>query len=46
VIKHLVDMGAIVDLMLRSPTSNQIFELTPVTSEYLIDKYQLEIPNK
>lgn len=46
VLKHLLDIGAIVDLVLRSPTSNQLFELTPVSSQYLIDKYQLEIPSK
>jgi len=46
VLKHLVDIGAIVDLVLRSPTSNQMFEFTPVSEQYLIDKYQLEIPGR
>lgn len=43
VLKHLKDLGAIFDLVLRSPTSTEFFELTPVTSDYLLDKYELEI---
>lgn len=43
VLKHLKDLGARFDLVLRSPTSTEFFELTPVTSDYLIDKYNLEI---
>jgi pilus assembly protein CpaB len=42
VLKHLKDTGAIFDLVLRSPTSNLIFELEPVTPQYLIDLYGLE----
>ena len=42
VLKHLKDTGAIFDLVLRSPTSNLVFELDPVTPEYLIDLYGLE----
>lgn len=42
VLKHLKDTGAIFDFVLRSPTSNIIFDLEPVTSEYLIDLYGLE----
>jgi pilus assembly protein CpaB len=42
VLKHLKDTGAIFDLVLRSPTSNLVFELEPVTPEYLIDLYGLE----
>ena len=42
VLKHLKDTGAIFDLVLRSPTSNLIFELEPVTEDYLIDLYGLE----
>jgi Flp pilus assembly protein CpaB len=44
VLKHLKDAGAQFDIVLRSPTSNQLFELTPVIEEYLIDRYQLEVP--
>ena len=43
-LKHLIDIGAIFDLVLRAPTSDQFFDLQPVMSEYLIDRYQLEIP--
>jgi pilus assembly protein CpaB len=43
VLKHLKDLGARFDLVLRSPTSTEFFELTPVTSDYLLDKYELEI---
>jgi Flp pilus assembly protein CpaB len=42
VLKHLKDKGAEFDIVLRSPTSNQLFDMSPVTSEYLIDRYQLE----
>jgi pilus assembly protein CpaB len=43
VLKHLKDLGATFDFVLRSPTSTEFFELTPVTSDYLLDKYELEI---
>ena len=43
VLKHLKDTGATFDIVLRAPTSNQLFELTPVIDEYLIDRYQLEV---
>jgi len=42
VLKHLKDTGAIFDFVLRSPTSNLLFELEPVTEDYLIDLYGLE----
>lgn len=42
VLKHLKDTGAIFDFVLRSPTSNQLFELEPVTEDYLIDLFGLE----
>ena len=42
VLKHLKDSGAIFDLVLRSPTSNLVFELDPVTPEYLVDLFGLE----
>jgi pilus assembly protein CpaB len=40
VLKHFKDTGANFDFVLRSPTSNQLFDFTPVTSKYLIDRYQ------
>jgi pilus assembly protein CpaB len=41
VLKHLVDAGGIVDIVLRAPTSDEVFELDPVTNEYLKDRYEL-----
>jgi hypothetical protein len=43
VLKHLKDTDAIFDIVLRSPTSTIQFELTPVTEEYIIEFYGLEI---
>jgi pilus assembly protein CpaB len=42
ILKHLKDTGAIFDLVLRSPTSNLVFDLEPVTPEYLVDLFGLE----
>jgi Flp pilus assembly protein CpaB len=44
VLKHLKDAGATFDYVLRSPTSTEFFDLTPVISEYLIQKYELDVP--
>lgn len=43
ILKHLKDTEAIFDIVLRSPTSTVQFELTPVTEEYIIELYGLEI---
>jgi hypothetical protein len=43
-LKHLVDIGAIFDFVLRAPNADQLFDLQPVMTEYLIDRYQLEVP--
>ncbi len=43
VLKHLKDTDAIFDIVLRAPTSTVQFELTPVTAEYIIELYGLEI---
>jgi len=43
VLKHLKDAGGIIDIVLRAPSSSQIFELNPVMSEYLRDRYDLVI---
>ncbi|HOH21171.1 MAG TPA: Flp pilus assembly protein CpaB [Anaerolineaceae bacterium] len=43
VLKHLKDNGAVFDLMLRSPTSTRTFDLIPVTQEYIVELYGLEI---
>jgi hypothetical protein len=42
VLKHLQDAGGNFDFVLRSPTSTELYELTPVISDYLNDRYQLE----
>jgi pilus assembly protein CpaB len=44
VLKNMRDDGATFDIVLRSPTSNELFELSPVTLEYLIQRYELSIP--
>lgn len=43
ILKHLKDTDAVFDFVLRSPTSNLQFNLTPVTEEYIIEFYGLEI---
>jgi Flp pilus assembly protein CpaB len=43
VLKHLKDAGAIFDLVLRSPNSTLLFETTPVDSQYLVDRYGIQI---
>ena len=43
ILKHLKDTDATFDIVLRSPTSNLQFDLTPVTEEYIIEYYGLEI---
>ncbi len=42
VLKSLKDSGANFDLVLRSPTSTELFETVPVTEQYLIERFQLE----
>ncbi|HSN94301.1 MAG TPA: Flp pilus assembly protein CpaB [Anaerolineaceae bacterium] len=43
ILKHLKDTGATFDLVLRAPTSTVQFDLTPVTAEYIVEYYGLEI---
>ena len=43
VLKNLRDAGAIFDIVLRSPTSNLVFELDPVMEEYIKELYGLSI---
>jgi pilus assembly protein CpaB len=42
-LKHLKDTGAVFDLVVRNPASTRLFGLTPITTEFLIDKYGLTI---
>ncbi len=43
VLKHLKDMSATFDFVIRAPTSTVQFDLTPVTEEYIVELYGLEI---
>jgi pilus assembly protein CpaB len=43
VLKHLNDTGATFDFVIRNPTSTTQFDLTPVTAEYIVELYGLEI---
>lgn len=43
ILKHLKDTDAIFDIVLRAPNSTVQFYLTPVTEEYIIEYYGLEI---
>jgi len=43
ILKHMKDTGAVFDIVLRAPTSTLEFELTPVTEEFIIEFYGLDI---
>jgi pilus assembly protein CpaB len=43
VLKHLKDTNATFDFVIRAPTSTTQFDLTPVTSDYIVELYGLEI---
>jgi pilus assembly protein CpaB len=43
VLKHLKDIGATFDLVLRSASPPIFFDLDPVFDEYIVEKYQLEV---
>jgi hypothetical protein len=40
-LKHLVDMGAIIDLALRAPTWEEPFETEMVNMDYLLDRFDI-----
>ena len=44
VLKNMRDAGAVFDIVLRSPTSNELFDISPVTVDYLLQRYKLQIP--
>ena len=44
VLKHMRDTGAIFDFVLRSPTANELFDVSPVTVDYLLQRFELQIP--
>jgi Flp pilus assembly protein CpaB len=41
VLKHLIDKGAMIDVALRAPTSEQFFDTQPIDRDYLFDRYRL-----
>jgi Flp pilus assembly protein CpaB len=43
VLKNIIDAGGKLDFVLRSPTSDLLFDLDPVLAEYLVDRYDLQI---
>jgi hypothetical protein len=43
ILKHLVDIGANFDLVVRSPLSTSLFSLDPVMDQYINEKYGLQI---
>lgn len=43
VLKHIIDTGGIIDIVLRAPTATVRFELSPVMADYLRDRFELVI---
>jgi pilus assembly protein CpaB len=43
VLKHIKDAGGIIDIVLRAPTAEVRFEISPVMAEYLRDRFELVI---
>ena len=43
VLKHIIDVGGIIDFVLRAPTATVRFELSPVMAEYLRDRFELTV---
>lgn len=43
VLKHLKDIGATFDFVLRSASPPIFFDLDPVIDEYIVEKYQLQV---
>lgn len=44
VLKNMRDNNAEFDIVLRSPTSTELFDVSPVTEEYLIQRFKLTLP--
>jgi len=44
VLKHLKDIGGMVDIVLRAPEAEGRFSTQPVHEDYLIDRYELRVP--
>lgn len=43
ILKYLIDSGAPMDILMRSPGNNSLMAVTPVDEQYLIDYFQLDI---
>jgi len=43
VLKHIKDVGGVIDIVLRAPTAAVRFELSPVMADYLRDRFGLVI---
>lgn len=43
VLKHLIDIGAPMDFFLRAPGNESLAPVIPVDSQYLVDRFQLQI---
>ncbi len=43
VLKHIKDAGGVIDIVLRAPTAEARFELSPIMAEYLRDRFELVI---
>ncbi len=44
ILKYLKESGGVIDFALRAPTSEQLFEVEPVTINYLAEKYGIIPP--
>jgi Flp pilus assembly protein CpaB len=44
ILKYFIDSGAKVSIDLRSPRLTVTFDVSPVTLEYLADKYKIQVP--
>lgn len=45
-LKHFKDVGAVFDIVIRSPSAESLYETKPIMAEYLRDRYGLEIPRQ
>ncbi len=43
ILKYLIDAGAPMDILLRSPGNNSLLAVTPVDQQFLIDYFQLDL---
>ncbi|MCB0114337.1 MAG: hypothetical protein KDD84_09615 [Caldilineaceae bacterium] len=43
VLKHLIDIGAPMDFFLRAPGNEALSPVIPVDSQYLVDRFQLQL---